>query len=129
MLKVLVLGSAGMLGHVVYAYLKELNRYKIIDSSFPEKFHQDSLLVGLVIELVGQYDILGQDQPGPAILKTFLYLTHDIQTFLIQMHFQFGRTEQGARYAFYKEFKTRGHKLRLLISRINWSQKFLRTCF
>lgn len=45
MKKVLILGSRGMLGHIVYYYLKSLNKYQLFDSSFEEKMNPESLLV------------------------------------------------------------------------------------
>jgi dTDP-4-dehydrorhamnose reductase len=45
MKKFLILGSAGMLGHVVYTYLNELKKYELFDASFPNKFHPDSILL------------------------------------------------------------------------------------
>lgn len=41
----MILGSAGMLGHVVYYHLKELNKYRIVDASFPNKLHEGSKLL------------------------------------------------------------------------------------
>ena len=41
----MILGSAGMLGHMVYYYLKELNKYEIVDSSYSEKLHEGSKLL------------------------------------------------------------------------------------
>ena len=38
----MILGSAGMLGHMVYHYLKSLNKYNIIDTSFPKKINDQS---------------------------------------------------------------------------------------
>ena len=43
--RVLVLGSAGMLGHVVYTYLKEQNKYELFNSSFPAPFNENSLII------------------------------------------------------------------------------------
>lgn len=45
MKRLLVLGSAGMLGHVVFTYLKEVKKYEVFDASFPEKFLQESILL------------------------------------------------------------------------------------
>lgn len=47
MKKLLILGSAGMLGHMVYYYLKGLNKYNIIDASFPEKLNEVSTLLNV----------------------------------------------------------------------------------
>ncbi len=43
----MILGSAGMLGHMVYNYLKSLNKYIIVDTSFPEKLHGGSKLLNV----------------------------------------------------------------------------------
>jgi len=45
MKKVLILGSGGMLGHMVYTYFKALNKYEIIDASFPQKAFSESTLL------------------------------------------------------------------------------------
>lgn len=45
MKKIIILGSAGMLGHMVYHYLKSLNKYNIVDASFPVKLNEDSKLL------------------------------------------------------------------------------------
>jgi dTDP-4-dehydrorhamnose reductase len=45
MKKILILGSAGMLGHVVYTYLNEVNKYELFNASFPNKFRPDSILL------------------------------------------------------------------------------------
>jgi dTDP-4-dehydrorhamnose reductase len=45
MKKIMLLGSAGMLGHMVYNYLKSLNKYNVVDASFPEKLHEGSKLL------------------------------------------------------------------------------------
>jgi len=45
MKKILILGSAGMLGHVVYKYFDSLNKYEIIDTSFPKKAFEKSVLL------------------------------------------------------------------------------------
>jgi len=41
----MILGSAGMLGHMVYNYLKSLNKYNVVDASFPVKLHERSKLL------------------------------------------------------------------------------------
>lgn len=43
----MILGSYGMLGHMVYFYLKSLNKYEIVDASFPEKLHEGSKLLNV----------------------------------------------------------------------------------
>lgn len=45
--KILIFGSGGMLGHVVYQYLQATNTYEIIDTSFPVKIHADSRLLDI----------------------------------------------------------------------------------
>jgi len=45
MKKILILGSGGMLGHMVYHYFKSLNKYNIIDASFPKKVNPESHLL------------------------------------------------------------------------------------
>jgi len=45
MKKIMILGSRSMLGHMVYHYLKGLNKYNITDASFPEKLHEGSKLL------------------------------------------------------------------------------------
>lgn len=47
MKKIMILGSAGMLGHMVYHYLKSLNKYIIVDASFPEKLNVESKLLNV----------------------------------------------------------------------------------
>ena len=42
MKKVLILGSGGMLGHVVYSHFKTLNKFYLIDTSFTKKFNTNS---------------------------------------------------------------------------------------
>lgn len=41
----MVLGSGGMLGHMVYHYLKSLDKYKMVDASYPRKLHEGSKLL------------------------------------------------------------------------------------
>lgn len=41
----MILGSGGMLGHMVYHYLKTLNKHTIIDASFPNKLNDQSKLL------------------------------------------------------------------------------------
>ncbi len=45
MKKVLVLGSGGMLGHMVYHYFKTLNKYSLVDASYPVKANPESFLL------------------------------------------------------------------------------------
>jgi dTDP-4-dehydrorhamnose reductase len=47
MKKILILGSAGMLGHMVYHYLYSKEKYEIIDASFPEKANEKSTLLNV----------------------------------------------------------------------------------
>ena len=45
MKKIMILGSTGMLGHMVFYYLKSLNKYNIVDASFRKKLHSGSRLI------------------------------------------------------------------------------------
>ena len=45
MKKILILGSGGMLGHMVYHYFKSLNKYNLIDLSFHTKINPESHLL------------------------------------------------------------------------------------
>lgn len=45
MKKIMILGSSGMLGHMVYNYLKGLGKYNIIDTSFPKRLNDNSILL------------------------------------------------------------------------------------
>lgn len=45
MKKILILGSSGMLGHMVYYYLKNLGIYEIVDTSFKDRLHEASILL------------------------------------------------------------------------------------
>lgn len=45
MKKIMVLGSAGMLGHMVYYYLKSLNKYEITDASYSHMLHPGSKIL------------------------------------------------------------------------------------
>lgn len=47
MKKIMILGSAGMLGHMVYTYLKNSGKYIVIDSSYPNKFNDSSILLDI----------------------------------------------------------------------------------
>lgn len=47
MKKIMILGSAGMLGHMVFYYLKSLNKYTLVDASFPEKLHEGSKVLDI----------------------------------------------------------------------------------
>lgn len=51
MKKVMILGSAGMLGHMVYNYLTETNNFQIIDTSFPIKAYDNSYLLDVTNKL------------------------------------------------------------------------------
>lgn len=48
MQKLMILGSTGMLGHMVYFYLKSLNKYEIVDSSFSQKLHEGSKVLDVI---------------------------------------------------------------------------------
>jgi len=45
--RVLILGSTGMLGHMVYYYLKENSGYEIVDIVFRNKLHEGSIICDL----------------------------------------------------------------------------------
>lgn len=45
MKKIMILGSAGMLGHMVYNYLRDTNEFEIVDTSFPIKANANSVLL------------------------------------------------------------------------------------
>jgi dTDP-4-dehydrorhamnose reductase len=47
MKKIVILGSAGMLGHMVYHYLLSKNKFEIIDASFPVKANEKSILLNV----------------------------------------------------------------------------------
>ena len=42
---ILLLGSTGMAGHMVYFYLKSLNKYNIVNASYRTKLTEDTLIV------------------------------------------------------------------------------------
>lgn len=48
MKKILILGSAGMLGHVVLKYFQKINTYEIFDSSYPNKFRDESYVIDVL---------------------------------------------------------------------------------
>lgn len=50
MKKIMIMGSAGMLGHIVYNYLLETNKFNIVDSSFPSKATDKSYLLNVTNE-------------------------------------------------------------------------------
>jgi len=43
----MIMGSAGMLGHIVYNYLVETNKFHIVNSSFPFKANDNSYLLNV----------------------------------------------------------------------------------
>lgn len=45
--KILILGATGMAGHVIYYYLKSLDRYEIINVAFRNKLTDDSILLDI----------------------------------------------------------------------------------
>ena len=47
MKKIMILGSAGMLGHMVYHYLKESSRFEITDTSYPQKINNSSIVLNV----------------------------------------------------------------------------------
>lgn len=53
MKKVMILGSGGMLGHMVFYYLKSLEKYDIVDASFPKKMNENSIL----LDVTDKYEV------------------------------------------------------------------------
>lgn len=51
MKKIMILGSAGMLGHMVYHYLTETKKFKIVDTSFQIKANDNSYLLDVTDKL------------------------------------------------------------------------------
>jgi len=47
MKKILVFGSTGMIGHVVYSYLTSLNKYKLIGSTINNKISENTILLDI----------------------------------------------------------------------------------
>ena len=47
MKKILVFGSAGMIGHVVYSYLTSLNKYELIGSTINNKISENTILLDI----------------------------------------------------------------------------------
>ena len=47
MKKIMILGSSGMLGHMVYNYLMETKKFQIVDSSYPFSASENSLLLNV----------------------------------------------------------------------------------
>lgn len=45
MKKILVLGSAGMLGHVVTSFMEQENLFEVHNSSYPQKFSKNSIIL------------------------------------------------------------------------------------
>jgi len=45
--KILLLGSTGMAGHMIYYYLKNTNRYNIVNVSYRTKLTEDSILIDI----------------------------------------------------------------------------------
>jgi dTDP-4-dehydrorhamnose reductase len=63
MKKILIMGSAGMLGHMVYTYLKGLNNYEIFDTSFQNKINNTSFQIDAtdLKEMARLFDMLKPD--------------------------------------------------------------------
>lgn len=66
MKKILILGSAGMLGHVVHHYLDETGKFEIVDTSWPEKAGRDSILLD-VTDREGVEKLVQDVKPDVAI--------------------------------------------------------------
>lgn len=60
MKKIMILGSAGMLGHMVYTYLKGTGKYLIKNASFPYKFNNSSKLLDVTDKLAVEHYILSE---------------------------------------------------------------------
>jgi dTDP-4-dehydrorhamnose reductase len=45
--KILILGSTGMAGHMIYFHLRNLNKYEVINVSYRKKLTEDSLIVDI----------------------------------------------------------------------------------
>lgn len=45
--KILILGSTGMAGHMIYFHLQNLNKYNVINASYRKKLTKDSLIVDI----------------------------------------------------------------------------------
>lgn len=60
MKKIMILGSSGMLGHMVYTYLKKTGKYKIKDTSFPFRFSDSSKLLDVTNKLAVEQYILSE---------------------------------------------------------------------
>ena len=60
MKKIIIRGSAGMLGHMVYTHLKGTGRYLIKDASFPVKFSDSSLLLDVTDKLAVECYIISE---------------------------------------------------------------------
>lgn len=61
--KILILGSKGMAGHVIYFYLKNQNKYEIVNLSFKDKLDENSLLVD-VTDSVKLKSIILENNPN-----------------------------------------------------------------
>ena len=42
--KVLILGSTGMLGHILFGYLQQMDRYELHDVVFKNKLREESIV-------------------------------------------------------------------------------------
>jgi dTDP-4-dehydrorhamnose reductase len=62
MKKIMILGSAGMLGHMVYHYLFSKEKYEIVDASFPVKANEKSTLLN-VTEREAVEDYIRKEKP------------------------------------------------------------------
>lgn len=45
MKKILLLGASGMAGHMVYFFLKETNKYEIVNTVHKSKLTEDSIIL------------------------------------------------------------------------------------
>jgi dTDP-4-dehydrorhamnose reductase len=60
--KIIILGSTGMLGHVVYLWLNNLNKYTIINTSYRNKLVEDTIILNLRNEKVTK-DLILNEKP------------------------------------------------------------------
>ena len=74
MKKVLVLGSTGMLGHVLYNYLDDFSKYNLFNVSFRKKLNSKTTIID-----VSDFEKLKDNRfilltPTPSLLPTFCIL-------------------------------------------------------
>lgn len=62
MKKIMVLGSSGMLGHMVYNYLAETKKYQIVDASFKTKANNNSHILN-VTDKIAVESFINSEKP------------------------------------------------------------------